>query len=325
MSSRRFSMILLLLLAGVFISGLEQVNADKKVVATARKEDIPLIKCSVCEVIAKQLVRQVKDKREKAAPRKITELEIIDVAENICNMKKEESDWILKLDIVEKGDKLQLVEQQEEGVCNTECKTIERACREVMGDHDTDLAEYLYKAGATRAGLTKLLCKDLSKACVGKTPRVPKDRVPGEAFTPKGGKEAEMEKLMRSLNDVPGAPSMKMFSREELQKNPGLMGGGRGSDDPDAEDEEEDEDEDEGETDAKTSQVKKPLVKTWGDSVSKLSNEVGARTQKAIRTASKSVNKAMRTISSWWNGKKPARKAAPSSGARQKASSHGEL
>lgn len=48
---------------------------------------------------------------------------------------------------------------------------------------------------------------------------------------------------------------MKMFSREELQKNPGLMGGGRGSDDPDAEDEEEDEDEDEGETDAKTSQV----------------------------------------------------------------------
>lgn len=26
------------------------------------------------------------------------------------------------------------------------------------------------------------------------------DRVPGEAFTPKGGKEAEMEKLMRSLN-----------------------------------------------------------------------------------------------------------------------------
>lgn len=38
----------------------------------------------------------------------LTELQIIDVAENICNMKKEESDWILKLDIVEKGDKLQV-------------------------------------------------------------------------------------------------------------------------------------------------------------------------------------------------------------------------
>ena len=38
----------------------------------------------------------------------ITEFEIIDVAENICNMKKAESDWILKLDIVEKGDKLEV-------------------------------------------------------------------------------------------------------------------------------------------------------------------------------------------------------------------------
>jgi hypothetical protein len=38
----------------------------------------------------------------------ISEFEIIDVAENICNLKKEESDWILKLDIVEKGDKLQV-------------------------------------------------------------------------------------------------------------------------------------------------------------------------------------------------------------------------
>jgi hypothetical protein len=111
-----------------------------------------------------------------------------------------------------------------------------------MGDHDTDVAEYLYKAGATRAGVIKLLCKDLSKACVGKLPRLPKvlqfhfinlivkcieiihilqrfslqhhmglfitqhlgcneqDRVAGESFTPKEGKEAEMEKLMRSLN-----------------------------------------------------------------------------------------------------------------------------
>ena len=38
----------------------------------------------------------------------ITELEIIDVAENICNMKKEESDWILKLDIVENEGRLEV-------------------------------------------------------------------------------------------------------------------------------------------------------------------------------------------------------------------------
>lgn len=48
------------------------------------------------------------------------------------------------------------------------------SARQVMGDHDTDVAEYLYKPGATRAGVIKLLCKDLSKACVGKVPPVPK-------------------------------------------------------------------------------------------------------------------------------------------------------
>jgi hypothetical protein len=61
----------------------------------------------------------------------VPEIEIIEIAENVCNLKKQEADWMLKIDIVEKGDKLELVEQDEEGHCNAECKTIERACQEV--------------------------------------------------------------------------------------------------------------------------------------------------------------------------------------------------
>ena len=49
---------------------------------------------------------------------------------------------------------------------------------------------------------------------------------------------------------MPGAPGMKMYSREELAKNPRLMDGG-GALDPDADDEDEDDDED----DVATSQV----------------------------------------------------------------------
>lgn len=71
MASCRFSTILLLLLlTGVFMFGSEHAEAKKEVV-TARKEDIPFIKCSVCEAIAKQLVRQVKEKREKTASKKV--------------------------------------------------------------------------------------------------------------------------------------------------------------------------------------------------------------------------------------------------------------
>jgi hypothetical protein len=30
------------------------------------------------------------------------------MAENVCNLKKAEADWILRLDIVEQGDKLEV-------------------------------------------------------------------------------------------------------------------------------------------------------------------------------------------------------------------------
>lgn len=30
------------------------------------------------------------------------------MAENVCNLKKEEADWILKIDVVEQGDKLEV-------------------------------------------------------------------------------------------------------------------------------------------------------------------------------------------------------------------------
>lgn len=36
----------------------------------------------------------------------ISEYQIIEISENVCNLKKQEADWILKIDIVEQGDRL---------------------------------------------------------------------------------------------------------------------------------------------------------------------------------------------------------------------------
>ncbi|PQQ14724.1 uncharacterized protein Pyn_31018 [Prunus yedoensis var. nudiflora] len=102
----------------------------KKPMTVARKEDIPFIKCQVCEKLAAQLHQQVKKKQAEITPKKISEYQIIEISENVCNLKKAEADWILQIDIVEQGDKLELVEQGSEGQCNSECKTIERACQE---------------------------------------------------------------------------------------------------------------------------------------------------------------------------------------------------
>lgn len=149
-------------------------RCSKKPLTVARKEDIPYIKCQVCEKLAAQLYHQVQKKQAEISPKKISEYQIIEMAENVCNLKKAEADWILQIDIVEQGDKLELVEQDSEGQCNSECKTIERACQEVMGYSDTDVAEFLYKSKPNIDSLVSFLCKDLTKACSTKPPPVPK-------------------------------------------------------------------------------------------------------------------------------------------------------
>lgn len=232
MKSVLFAVVSLLLVSAWIPVSL----CSKKPVMSARKEDIPYIKCQVCEKLAAQLYHQVQKKEAEISPKKISEYQIIEMTENVCNLKKAEADWILLIDIVERGDKLELVEQDSEGQCNSECKTIERACQEVMGYSDTDLAEYLYKSKPKIDSLVNYLCKDLTGACRTKPPPVPKHRAPGEPFVPKPAKEAEMEKILKSMEGIPGAPGMKMYSRDDLMNMKNL-------DDEEADDEDDDEDE----------------------------------------------------------------------------------
>ncbi|KAJ0251668.1 Saposin B-type domain-containing protein [Hirschfeldia incana] len=241
----KMSRILLAVILGLVASSalLPVSDGAKKPLSSApRKEDVPYIKCQVCEKLASRLHQLVKEKQVQISPKKISEYEIIEIAENVCNLKKEEADWMLKIDIVEKGDKLQLVEQEEEGMCNSECKTIEAACQKVIGYSDTDVSEYIYKSKPDLASLVNHLCKDLTDACSKNPPPVPKDRVPGEPFVAKPSKDAEMDKIMRSMQGMPGAPGMKVYSREDIEKykdNPGKFGN-EDEDDDDDEDEEED-------------------------------------------------------------------------------------
>ena len=53
---------------------------------------------------------------------------------------------------VAQGSKLVLEEQPEAGVCGSECKTIAKAALEIVGDHDTDIAEMLWKVWRLHCG-----------------------------------------------------------------------------------------------------------------------------------------------------------------------------
>ncbi|XP_058727238.1 uncharacterized protein LOC131598671 [Vicia villosa] len=266
---------------------------SKKLAAVARKEDVPYIKCQVCEILAKQLYQQVQNKRAEISPKKISEYQIIEIAENVCNLKKVEADWILRIDIVEKEDRLELVEHDSEGQCDSECKTIERACQDVMGYYDTDVAEYLYTTKHDIDSLFNYLCKDLSKACNTKPPPVPKDRTPGEPFVPKSAKEAEMEKLLKSMEGMPGAPGMKMYSREDLMKQ------NFGAENEDDEDESDDEDDG---FPSKLGNVLRSKEKEKGDWKQKIRKTI----VDTSTTLKKHATKVSYRLQRWWKGKKTA-------------------
>ncbi|KAI9119030.1 hypothetical protein K1719_009705 [Acacia pycnantha] len=283
--------LLYVVVASLFISAcVPPAYCSKKPVGKARREDIPYIKCQVCEKLAKQLYHQVQKKQAEIAPKKISEYQIIEIAENVCNLKKAEGDWILQIDIEENEDRLELVEQDSEGQCNSECKTIEQACQEVIGYSDTDVAEYLYKSKPDIDSLLKYFCKDLTEACSTKPPPVPKDRAPGEPFVPKSAKEAEMDRLLKSMEGMPGAPGMKMYSREDLMN---MNNFGEGGDDED------EEEEDEAGFPSKLGKVlrEKESGSDWKQKLRKGISD-GAMTLK------RHANRVSNQLRQWWRGKK---------------------
>uniref|UniRef100_A0A0V0HT19 Putative nucleophosmin-like n=1 Tax=Solanum chacoense TaxID=4108 RepID=A0A0V0HT19_SOLCH len=266
------------------------VECAKKAVGVARKEDIPYIRCQVCEKLAYQLYHHVQNKQAEISPKKISEYQIIEISENVCNLKKQEADWILKIDIVEQGDRLELIEQDSEGQCNSECKTIERACQDVMDYSDTDVAEYLYKTKPDLDSLKSFLCKDLTKVCSKAPPPVPKNRVPGEPFVAKSSKEAEMEKLMRSMQGMPGAPGMQMYSREDLMNQ--KFG------DEDADDD--DDDDDEGGFPSKLGKVIKEKESKKNDWKQRITKGI----QDTSETLKNHANRVSHRMRKWWGTKK---------------------
>lgn len=60
----------LILLLSLCLSNI-QVSYCAKQAGVARKEDIPFIKCQVCEKLAKELYLQVIDKQDKIHPKKV--------------------------------------------------------------------------------------------------------------------------------------------------------------------------------------------------------------------------------------------------------------
>mmetsp|Transcript_8268 Transcript_8268/g.51530 ORF Transcript_8268/g.51530 Transcript_8268/m.51530 type:complete len:301 (-) Transcript_8268:560-1462(-) len=206
-------------MAMVVVGAYAMMGMPEQKKPKAVKTDVQYIRCGVCEEMTRNIYRSVKAMRDELRPgKKLAESDILELLENVCDPEKEQGEWITMIDLVESGDKLKLERQDWPGKCGTECRTIARACDEIMGDHDTDLAEMLYDEKYQRAQLNNFLCYEESNACVVKAPPLPKDREPGPKFEEMTEQDLKMQKMMREMGNMPGMPGMQMFSRDQLQE-----------------------------------------------------------------------------------------------------------
>uniref|UniRef100_A0A7S0RYT4 Saposin B-type domain-containing protein n=1 Tax=Chlamydomonas leiostraca TaxID=1034604 RepID=A0A7S0RYT4_9CHLO len=197
--------------------------------APARKADIPLIKCQVCEMYVKQAIKATKELRAAVKPgQKFQEADIIDRLEKICDPDKDAGEWINMIDLQEDGDKLKVVDMGQVGACETECRTVARTCMDLSESLDlSDLSEMLYK-DKKRATINNYVCYDESGFCSKKAPAMPKSRPFGEDFKPLTEEEQRHKKMMRSMKEA--GLSGTMYDRESMMAS---MNKGEDDDDDD--------------------------------------------------------------------------------------------
>lgn len=120
---------------------------------------------------------------------------------------------------------------------------------------------------------------------------MPKDRIPGEPFEAKPTKEAEMEKMMRSMQGLPGAPGMKMYSREELMNSQNLG------------DEDADEDDDDDDEEVKFRSNLGKALKDKGDKKVDWKEKVVKQVTSAGKTLKTHADRVTHKLRRWWRSK----------------------
>lgn len=106
------------------------------------------------------------------------------------------------------------------GECSRECKTIAKAAEQILGEHDTDLAERLLKGKTSRADLQQWLCFDLSNACASPPPPLPADRPKGPGFVAIPAEEVHVVNMMGEMR-AKGVRGKLVKPEDVLDRQPG--------------------------------------------------------------------------------------------------------
>jgi len=203
----------------------------------AVKSDSKLIHCEVCQKIS-QIAFETGARLREEKGDKLTEVDVIEEMESMCDESDDKTMWAIQNDLkVNFRNKLVMKFMGEDvySSCETTCKTMLKACEDVMEGRDTDLAEILFKNRIkTAKGIEEWLCTEETESCSKKAKSVSKTRKPLPEFKKKEKKDIDTERMMGKLKNMPGMPGMQMFNRDDMM---GMGGMGGGDDDYDDDDE----------------------------------------------------------------------------------------
>lgn len=224
---------------GVFFtaSARAQFGADgpggmpKKPKPSPLNDDLPFIKCPVCEKMAAEAHKRISEIVEAAPAAKSSKrrfetsshtgdvtAQVESLLENICDAdadgkegRTKDGRWLAEYDIAKDGQTLTL-KHMGPGHCRRECRTIAKSCETVLAklsDGDDDLSEVLLKAVREKQSVgmvAQRMCTKLAGVCKKKkTPLWPEGKPrKNEQFKAKDKKDTDLEDLLASMGGMGG-------------------------------------------------------------------------------------------------------------------------
>ena len=169
-------------------------------------DDIKYVICETCQALVEEAIEMTKVLRSKYVKMKVSELQVDEAVEHMCDTKHKEGGWISHYDMVETEDAISLEKHEQPGKCQDECKTLELACKKVQDEVNTDLVELLYLDKKSKSELQNVVCTKLIKhfkgACGKPYPKTSADRiVEGNNFVPMTDEDASMEEMNRMMRE----------------------------------------------------------------------------------------------------------------------------
>lgn len=190
---------------------------DKEPVA----RDIPLIGCGVCEKVVSNIFIETDKARDAAAYKKIEEIQIDEILDDVCKPDSPKGEWIRKINIAEKtqGQKSYLFLEEPGGSskCERECGTIAQSCNNLLQEEiDRDeLSALLWKNKITQKDLKDKVCKKWTSRCSSQKYIPASYKRTDFPFKPVSEKDLQMEQLMAEMKKA-GMGGMSMYNRDDM-------------------------------------------------------------------------------------------------------------